>query len=82
MEKNVISQIVIEQKKIFEKDIHIIQRGSPENIISSPKIIVITGVRRCGKSTLLRQLSKQYKHCNYINFEDERLIDFAYQDFF
>ena len=81
MEKNVISQIVIEQKKIFEKDIHIIQRDSPKNILSSPKIIVITGVRRCGKSTLLRQLSKQYNHCNYINFEDERLIDFTYQDF-
>ena len=81
MEKNVISQIVIEQKKIFEKDIHIIQRDSPENILSSPKIVVITGVRRCGKSTLLRQLSKQYNHCNYINFEDERLIDFTYHDF-
>ena len=81
MEKNVISQIVIEQKKIFEKDIHIIQRDSPKNILSSPKIIVITGVRRCGKSTLLRQLSKQFNHYNYINFEDERLIDFTYQDF-
>ena len=81
MEKNVISQIVIEQKKIFEKDIYIIQRDSPKNILSSPKIIVITGVRRCGKSTLLRQLSKQFNHYNYINFEDERLIDFTYQDF-
>lgn len=81
MEKNVIGQIVIEQKKIFEKDIHIIQRDSPKNILSSPKIIVITGVRRCGKSTLLRQLSKQFNHYNYINFEDERLIDFTYQDF-
>ncbi|RLF57220.1 MAG: ATP-binding protein [Thermoplasmata archaeon] len=81
MEKNVINQIIIEQKKIFEKDIHIIQRKYTKNIISSPKIIVITGVRRCGKSTLLRQLSKKYNHLNYINFEDERFIDFTYRDF-
>jgi len=81
MEKNAISQIVLEQKKIFEKEIQIIQRYIPKNILQSPKIIVVTGVRRCGKSTLLRQLSKQYKHFNYINFEDERLIDFSYQDF-
>ena len=76
-----LHQLVIEQKKIFEKNIHIIKRIFPENIISSPKIVVITGVRRCGKSTLLRQISKYYKNYSYINFEDERLLDFTYHDF-
>ena len=81
MEKNILSQIVLEQEKIFQKDLQIIPRKIPENIRKSPKIIVITGVRRSGKSTLLRQLSKHYTHYNYINFEDERLIDFTYHDF-
>ena len=81
MEKTTLNQLIVEQKKIFEKDIDIVKRSFPENIISSPKIIVITGVRRCGKSTLLRQLSKHYKNYHYINFEDERLLDFTYHDF-
>lgn len=81
MEKNIITQIILEQKNIFNRDITIIPREIPRNIINSPKIIVITGVRRSGKSTLLRQLSKNYTQFNYINFEDERLIDFTYHDF-
>jgi len=81
MEKTILSQLIIEQKKIFEKDIQIVNRDFPEIIISSPKIIVITGVRRCGKSTLLRQLSKHCRNYSYINFEDERLLDFTYHDF-
>ena len=42
---------------------------------------MITGVRRCGKSTLLRQIAKKYEEYNYINFEDERLLEFTYKDF-
>jgi len=40
--------------------------------------LVIQGVRRCGKSTLLQQLIERYNldpsHCVFINFEDPRLI--------
>lgn len=39
--------------------------------------LVIQGVRRCGKSTLLRQLMARYKlnpkHCLFVNLEDPRL---------
>ena len=37
---------------------------------------MITGIRRCGKSTLLRQLSARYDDFLYINFDDDRLMDF------
>ena len=49
-----------------------------------PHIIAITGLRRSGKSTLLRQIiSRFYGDSNfyYINFEDERLLGVTAADF-
>ena len=42
---------------------------------------VITGVRRCGKSTLLHFLMWKYSKIAYFNFEDPRIIDFDVADF-
>jgi len=42
--------------------------------------IVISGIRRCGKSTLLLQSMKNEKHYNFLNFEDPRLADFKIVD--
>jgi len=42
---------------------------------------VVSGVRRGGKSTLLRQLARQAKKFHYANFEDSRLTGFEAQDF-
>ena len=81
MEKNQLKEIILEQKNTFEKDLEIIPRQIPTNAISSQKITVITGIRRCGKSTLLRQIARKYDEYNYINFEDERLLEFTYKDF-
>ena len=45
--------------------------------LSDSVCLVIQGVRRCGKSTLLRQLIDRYdldkRHCAFLNFEDPRL---------
>ncbi len=45
--------------------------------------VVLKGVRRCGKSTLLRQLvMRRYgEEFYYVNFDDERLIGFEARDF-
>ncbi len=45
--------------------------------------IVITGHRRCGKSTLLFQVMDKYfpENFYYLNFADERLNDFGVNDF-
>ena len=43
---------------------------------------IITGIRRCGKSTLLLQLlHKDYEDALYLNFDDIRLSSFETSDF-
>lgn len=50
--------------------------------LKSPHIIVITGLRRCGKSTLQAQLSQFFKNdYHYLNFDDERWTGFTVSDF-
>ncbi|MFN8887712.1 MAG: ATP-binding protein [Cyclobacteriaceae bacterium] len=44
--------------------------------------LIITGIRRCGKSTLLFQLLKQrFNNAFYLHFEDPRLAGFENEDF-
>ena len=81
MDKTTLKQILKEQRIIFEKEIEIVERTYPKNCLKNNKIIVITGIRRCGKSTLLKQIAKNYKNYSYFNFEDERLLDFNHEDF-
>jgi predicted AAA+ superfamily ATPase len=46
------------------------------------EIIIITGIRRCGKSTLLQKIrSESQEKDYYLNFEDDRLINFTISDF-
>ena len=54
----------------------------PRDVVLPPRLrdslaLVIQGVRRCGKSTLLAQMMKRYRlnprHCAFLNFEDPRL---------
>lgn len=42
---------------------------------------VISGIRRSGKSTLLRQLISDNTAFNYLNFEDVRIFGFELKDF-
>ncbi len=42
--------------------------------------IIISGIRRCGKSTLLVQSMKREEEFYYLNFEDPRLADFELGD--
>jgi len=42
---------------------------------------VVSGIRRTGKSTLLRQLIANHAAFNYLNFEDVRIFGFELKDF-
>lgn len=58
-------------------------RHAASDIQLRPEFVtVITGIRRCGKSTLLQQLMKQAKkNFAYFNFEDPRIFGFDVADF-
>jgi len=45
------------------------------------KALVFKGVRRCGKSTLQRQLMRRTRRSIYCNFEDTRLFGLGPEDF-
>ena len=42
---------------------------------------VVSGIRRCGKSTFLKQIMIQYADFAYFNFEDSRIFGFEVGDF-
>lgn len=77
-----LEELVHTQKETFlAKDPGIPRTIDTAGITKTNAIIVITGIRRCGKSTLLRQLSGRYDDFLYINFDDDRLMDFTVADF-
>jgi predicted AAA+ superfamily ATPase len=49
--------------------------------LSLPHAHVISGIRRCGKSTLLRQLASRTRNFCYFSFEDPRITGFSVDDF-
>lgn len=81
-----IRQVLTEQRNDFlERPLGVRRSALNELVekVSVPHTIVITGLRRCGKSTVLRQLVEELETRNffYINFEDERLLDIEAKDF-
>ncbi|MBU2637284.1 MAG: ATP-binding protein [Bacteroidetes bacterium] len=86
MQKSLLKEIILEQ----EKDRQDIDVGIPRTALSValrhatlPHAVVVSGLRRCGKSTLLNQIINDLynKGIYYFNFEDERLVDFSVEDF-
>ncbi len=59
-----------------------VERESLKKIaMNSPFAMIISGIRRCGKSTLLKQISRKLDTFYYFNFEDPRLAAFEVEDF-
>ena len=80
--RETLRSIVKSQRKELEDiDIGVIREKLDEIDFNLPFAIIISGVRRCGKSTLLRQLIKRKKNFYYFNFEDPRAAAFEVNDF-
>ena len=80
--KETIKEAVNIQKLELEKsNLGIIRNLLKQIDIKSKQIIIISGIRRCGKSTLLKQITSSLKNYNYFNFEDQRVFGFELHDF-
>jgi hypothetical protein len=67
---------------LFEHQKTVTREYLPKFTILGNQIEVISGIRRCGKSTLMRQIIlTYYKNVAYFNFEDSRIFGFEISDF-
>src|SRR3989344_6553775 len=79
-----LRRIILKQKEEIEKLDGTIRRDILDEILSwfkDNRVIIITGIRRCGKSTILKEIIKSKQNYCYVNFEDERFLDFQAQNF-
>ncbi len=84
MEKDTLRKIVIKQKQEIAIKQNLVRRELLDEILKwfkDSRVIILTGIRRCGKSTLLKEIMQSISNWCYVNFEDERFLDFKAQDF-
>ena len=73
---------IIEDQKYFRYSDSYVERHFPESYLTTDQIVVISGVRRCGKSVLLQQIRKKIAKSDYFfNFDDDRLMAFNQSNF-
>jgi len=92
MDKERLKELIVEHKEKFLSKTGLIKREIQKKIgkyLNSKEVILITGVRRSGKSSLMKLISEDLintfkvssSNILYLNFEDERFIDFTVKDF-
>lgn len=77
--KDDLKKIIVKQKEQLNREL-----GIPRDnkIVTRSKFVtIISGIRRCGKSTLARQILHHKKKVYYLNFEDINLTGFELRDF-
>ena len=82
--ESVIEHVVEQQKlRLTTRDAGLKRELKPATRSLSSHALIISGVRRCGKSTLLMQMMNELDHTNllYLNFESPQLYEFNLLDF-
>ncbi|PKM99523.1 MAG: hypothetical protein CVU78_05795 [Elusimicrobia bacterium HGW-Elusimicrobia-2] len=85
--KELLKEILLEQKRKIRnmQNGNYVEREKLKKVSGFARLkhaVVISGIRRCGKSVFLSQIMNSYSvRYYYINFEDERLADFELKDF-
>ncbi len=79
--KQLLKDIIVDQRLFLSKR-KTIERNFPASYLSSEEVIIIAGVRRCGKSVLLQQIRNKLPQRDYFfNFDDDRLTGFRVEHF-
>ncbi len=79
MDKQTLQEIIVDQFnfRFKETDLKRLELKSDDK-----EIIVLSGVRRCGKSTLLQEIRDTNEQKDYyLNFDDDRLLRFSVDNF-
>ena len=80
--KEILRNIVRSQREDLSSIDMGIEREKIKKIkLDVPFAVILSGIRRCGKSTLLRQIIKKVKNFYYFNFEDPKAANFELGDF-
>ena len=80
--KEILKDVIVSQRSFLDSSEQgTLREKSKEIKIEDSFALIITGVRRCGKSTFLNQLLKRQKKGYYLNLEDPRLGGFDLSDF-
>src|SRR5690554_5971689 len=79
--KNVLRQVIADQQ-LYNYAHKSVERTVAPSLLKGKEIVVISGVRRCGKSVLLHQIRAKQKQQDYfLNFDDDRLAQFSLEHF-
>ena len=78
--KEQIREVIYDQRNLYV-DLGI-ERKIDQSLVDCQEVLVLTGVRRCGKSVLMQQIrAKRAEKDYFISFDDDRLLHFTVDDF-
>lgn len=78
--KEQIREVIYDQRNLYI-DLGI-ERKIDQSLVDCQEVLVLTGVRRCGKSVLMQQIrAKRSEKDYFISFDDDRLLHFTVDDF-
>ncbi len=84
MNRDLLRQVIIEQHSLGLPKGFVSREILPQvtEVMATSFVVIIMGVRRCGKSTVLHWIRQQSSEADYyFNFDDDRLVDFSLEDF-
>lgn len=81
--KDLLKQIILEQQEILHaQNKRYVQRYIADEWLQTSEILIVSGIRRCGKSVLMQQIRDRLVEKDFFfNFDDERLANFKLDDF-
>ena len=81
--KDLLLEVASNQKSDLQRNSSVLKRSEIKDLpLLRSHALIISGIRRCGKSTLLVQLLRgSFPEAFYLNFEDPRLYGFEVGDF-